>query len=601
MMIDKSPLNNVSAMPLCITLKVDGTVIKDSYGIASININHSINLISVADIQLRGNVDIGNNRMPLTDDDDFIPGKSIEITAGYGDGGETSIFKGIIVKHSLEISADVGYIFKLTCKHAAVKMTFNQKEELFKDKTDDSIIKLILSDYSLNCNVDSCSIQNEMVFQKLATDWDFVLARAEFNGFVITMDKDSMNIGKPRFNEPAVLNIAIGDSLISFDAELNGENQPASLETTSWDPKTQAMLKSTAEEPSLNEQGTIAAKDLPSKLPQSKLSINTAVPMSTDELKSWADASLLSKRMNAVKGQVKFIGNGEVKTGDIIELMGVGKKFSGKAYVSQVTHSFDNGSWNTVVKFGLDYAPVSRKTDFSYPPALGQIPAIQGLQIATVKQLISDPASKYRILLDFPTNATNATGVWARMATFYASSEFGASFYPSVGDEVIVGFLENDPRHPIVLGAVYSEANKPPAFPLDDNNYVKSIITKTKLSLSFDDEKKIIQIKTPGGNSVILSDDAKSIELKDQNNNIIKMANDGITISSDKDINIKAQGNIVLNGVGKVTVSAKQDAVISGANINATAEIGFTAKGNASAEISASGQTIVKGAIVMIN
>jgi hypothetical protein len=29
--------------------------------------------------------------------------------------------------------------------------------------------------------------------------------------------------------------------------------------------------------------------------------------------------------------------------------------------------------------------------------------------------------------------------------------------------------------------------------------------------------------------------------------------------------------------------------------------VGFTAKGNASAEISASGQTVVKGAMVMIN
>ncbi len=600
-MLTKSPLDNISSLSLRVTVKVDGTVMKDTFGIVSININHCINRISVADIQLRGKVDIETNAVPFTDDDDFIPGKTIEITAGFGDSGETSIFKGIIVKHSLEISLEAGYIFKITCKHAAVKMTFNQKEELFKDKTDDSIIKAVLSDYSLDCSVDSCSNQNEMVFQKLATDWDFVLARAEFNGFVITMDKDSMNIGKPKVSGSPVLNIAIGDSIISFDAELNGENQPSSLEASSWDPKTQAMLKSTAEEPSLNEQGSIAAKDLPSKLSQSKLSVNAALPMSTDELKSWADASLLRRRMNAVKGRVKFIGNAEIKTGDIIELMGVGKKFNGKAYVSQITHTLDDDSWNTVVKFGLDYAPVSRKTDFSYPPALGQIPSIHGLQIATVKQLISDPVSRYRILLDFPTNATNATGVWARMATFYASAEFGASFYPSVGDEVIVGFLENDPRHPIILGAVYSEANKPPAFPPDDNNYVKSIITKTKLTLSFDDEKKVVQIKTPGGNSIILSDDAKSIELKDQNNNIIKMGDDGITLSSDKDINIKAQGNIVLDGIGKVTVSAKQDVAVSGANVNATAEIGFTAKGNASAEISASGQTTVKGAIVMIN
>jgi hypothetical protein len=36
-------------------------------------------------------------------------------------------------------------------------------------------------------------------------------------------------------------------------------------------------------------------------------------------------------------------------------------------------------------------------------------------------------------------------------------------------------------------------------------------------------------------------------------------------------------------------------------NINQTADISFVAKANASAELSASGQTTVKGATVMIN
>jgi hypothetical protein len=36
-------------------------------------------------------------------------------------------------------------------------------------------------------------------------------------------------------------------------------------------------------------------------------------------------------------------------------------------------------------------------------------------------------------------------------------------------------------------------------------------------------------------------------------------------------------------------------------NVQATAQVGLTAKGTASAELSASGQTTVKGAMVMIN
>jgi hypothetical protein len=50
-----------------------------------------------------------------------------------------------------------------------------------------------------------------------------------------------------------------------------------------------------------------------------------------------------------------------------------------------------------------------------------------------------------------------------------------------------------------------------------------------------------------------------------------------------------------------VEVESKADFKGDAMNVNLTAKTGFTAKGNASAEISASGQTTVKGSMVMIN
>lgn len=64
---------------------------------------------------------------------------------------------------------------------------------------------------------------------------------------------------------------------------------------------------------------------------------------------------------------------------------------------------------------------------------------------------------------------------------------------------------------------------------------------------------------------------------------------------------MKAKGNILLDATSKVSVKAKSDVGLEGMNVKATAKVGFTAKGNATAEISASGQTTVKGAMVMIN
>jgi uncharacterized protein involved in type VI secretion and phage assembly len=305
--------------------------------------------------------------------------------------------------------------------------------------------------------------------------------------------------------------------------------------------------------------------------------------------------------MAAIKGKVSFNGNASAKTNSIIQIDGVGDRFNGKAYVSAVTHTIEQGTWVTAVKFGLEAKFIHEKPDFSYTEAVGQLPAIRGLQIATVKKLFEDPEAHFRILINLPSNAENKDGIWARMANFYATGSAGAGFLPEVGDEVVVGFLESDPRYPVILGSLYSSSKKAPLTPADNNNYIKSITTKSKLKITFDDEKKITKIETPGGNSITLSDEAKSIEIIDQNSNSLKMTSGGITLESKKDITIKATGNITLDATAKLNLTAKQDVAVSGMNVNNTAQVGFTAKGNATAEVSASGQTTLKGGIVMIN
>jgi uncharacterized protein involved in type VI secretion and phage assembly len=305
--------------------------------------------------------------------------------------------------------------------------------------------------------------------------------------------------------------------------------------------------------------------------------------------------------LSALKGTVSFIGNASVKPNTIIELAGVGERFNGNAYVTMVNHVLEGGTWTTKVKFGLDEKFAFENTDFSYPNAIGQLPAINGLQVAIVKKIFGDPDSQFRILLTLPSNAENQDGIWARMANFHATNTAGAGFLPEVGDEVVIGFLENDPRYPVILGSLYSSSKAAAATAADNNNYIKTIITKSQLKISFDDEKKILKLETPGGNYITFSDDAKSIEITDQHTNSITMDASGISIQSSKDIVLNAKGKISATAVQNVELVAKMDVKTTGLNINNNASIGFVAKGAATAEISASGQTTVKGAIVMIN
>jgi hypothetical protein len=50
-----------------------------------------------------------------------------------------------------------------------------------------------------------------------------------------------------------------------------------------------------------------------------------------------------------------------------------------------------------------------------------------------------------------------------------------------------------------------------------------------------------------------------------------------------------------------ITVKATTDLSLQGLNVNAQAQVALKAQGQAQAELSASGQTTVRGALVMIN
>ena len=92
-------------------------------------------------------------------------------------------------------------------------------------------------------------------------------------------------------------------------------------------------------------------------------------------------------------------------------------------------------------------------------------------------------------------------------------------------------------------------------------------------------------METPGGNKISLSDDDKGITLTDQNGNSITLNGDGITIESKKALSIKSA----------------QDFNMEGMNVNGKANSQLKWEGTASAELSASGNTVVKGGIVQIN
>ncbi|MBL8287167.1 MAG: phage late control D family protein [Rubrivivax sp.] len=119
--------------------------------------------------------------------------------------------------------------------------------------------------------------------------------------------------------------------------------------------------------------------------------------------------------------------------------------------------------------------------------------------------------------------------------------------------------------------------------------------------LAFDDADGVVTVSTPGGNTAVLSDKEHSIVLTDVSGNRVRLGPAGITMHTAQDIRIEAQGAITLRAGGGLKLQSDADVKVEGLNVACEAKVGLAARGTASAELSAAGQTTIKGAMVLIN
>ncbi len=584
------------------TIKVGGNTIPEDFEILSVYVEKKVNRISTARIViLDGEASTG--KFEASSSPTFMPGGVLTIEAGY-DTKNKLIFKGIITAQSIRINDNIGSVLEIECRDMAIRMIVGRKCLSFSQKKDSEIISSIIGTYDgLSSTVSSTPTTWPEQVQYFVSDWDFILARAEMNGMIVTTLNGTVNVSKPDANTTPVLTVGYGNGLFEFSADLNSVTQLSSVKAATWDYKNQAVDSGQASNDHAGP-GNISSKKLSELIGVSGYQLQTTAPLEKTELTNWSAAQLVKSEYSKIQAEATFAGTNIPEPGDYITLTGIGDRFNGDHLISGITHTLSEGNWLTEAILGLSPLWFAEESDILAPPASGLLPGARGLLNGTVKKIFDDPETQYRILVDVPMFDMNGAGIWARLSNFYSTSGAGAFFLPEVGDEVILGFLNEDPRYPVILGSVYSSSKLKPYQTLQPNekNQLKAIVSKSGIYITFDDVDKILTISTPAKNTMIFSDKDKQISIKDENGNSIVMSQSGIDIKSPKDINISADQKVNIKGVQGIQVqSSAGDVEISGVNIKETANVQYSADGSATAKITSGAELTIKSAMVMIN
>lgn len=621
-----SPIKKLKSGVLNLEITVDGTKLPDAMLVLETEVVKEVNKIPYARVVIFDG-DSREQTFPQSEESMFEPGGEIEIKVAHDPTATMeSIYKGLIIEHGIKLNRDGSSCLTLTCRDEAMALTVGRRNMIFYEQTDSDIISSIISDSGIagTATVDPTTGTHKKLIQYYSTNWDFIQARADANSLVTIINDGEINIKNPTVSEKTDVTITYGVDLMEMDLKIHSSHQYEEVQANFWDHTTQAIENVTGAKPTTNSQGNIDSGKLADVLKPKEL-LQSSAPITKDFIQAWADSIYQRGHLSRIRGRVKFVGSEKTEVGKVIELVGFGARFNGDAYIGKVRHTIKNAQWLTEVELGLPEKTHLEKYPSATPlGAGGALPAINGLQHGVVIQVNDDPDGEYRVLINIPIiDNLEGEGVWARVSQLYATEDCGMIAFPEVGDEVILGFFDNDPTYPVILGSLYSskrmvtteESHDPTA-----ENHMKGLsFNKGKLRMEFYDEPGVNRYKvfTEDEMMIEIDDDKDTITIDDPvNKNNILMDAAGITMTVDKDLTIDVTGDIKITAGKGIAMEATNDIEGKGMNVKFEAQVNFEAKGTAAfmaegaqfeikgsgmGTVDGGGMLTVKGGIVMIN
>lgn len=595
--------------------------------VIEVEVRLELNRIPQASVTiLDGN--LPDRRFELSDGPLFKPGCLITIAMGYLESGPAPvrIFEGVLIRHTVEARGDTSRL-RINLVDKAICLTQGRNFSVYKDMKDKDAWRKILNAAGLKAGkLESSEILHPELVQYNVTNWDFIVSRADVLGAAVQISNGQLHVRKLALSEPKrVLNYGLDDTR-ELELEIDGQNQWSSISVKAWDLEKIAATAPVKGKSATFPVGSSSDQALVKSLDCQDSTLVSAVPMEQAELQAWANSRLLKSRLSLLKGTALIDGSTLIEPLDTVEMKGVGKRFNGKVLVSAVTHRFNEEGWCSELQIGLQADWFARTPELVEVAAGGLVPPVTGLQIGTVASLDLDPKGQMRVQVKMPHIAEDKGLIWARLLTPDAGLGRGMVFRPEVGDEVVIGFLNDDPRQPLIMGSLFSKHNKPPK-PVEiaeKTNSQRAIVSRSGTRIVFDDKASALRLETTASgdangdykNMISLDEKEKTITIKDQHGNKIIMNNKGITISSNKDIKLEAKGMIKLDSKKDLILLGNNKAVLKGTEISIngtskctikaaqaelTADATLTMKGAAQTKLNSDGILEIQGSLVKIN
>ncbi|WP_062054084.1 phage baseplate assembly protein V [Aquimarina longa] len=583
----------------------------NSWSLMNLTVDRAVEVIPKAYLEFV-NEEIFNEDM--YDNDLLHLGSTIEVKAGYDN--TTSIFKGVIT-HLRSKNKQNTFFLEVECRDIAYRMSLGKKlrfyhndlssnEETVPTMTDDQLFQRLGKIYEIPIKIEALNndeyqdVVHENLPQYSTTDWDFLVIRAQATGRLVSCENGTIRLVVPQPDEAnEVETLSFGGkrpNVIEFNTEMDGRLHANKIAITSWDIDEQKAQIEQDKTIVWERQKNNTVTEIADKTGVTTSNYYHAGDLLKSESKTFGYATMQRNTLSKIRGTFTIFGTNSISPGDWVKIEGLGKNWNGLFFVGGVRH-FIKEEWFTTVQIGIDPESHLERYPIQGQSTMDLMPPICGLVYGKVVGYAKSTGGYEMIEVaifspDKESSDDTFNTLFARISTIFAGATGSTVFRPDINDEVVLGFIGNDPRFPVVLGSLHNTKTLP-EWPLEkgandqEEQFKKGLHIKKKekkeesWNLLFDDREEKMEISSTNKFMIQLDDknDKLTISSTKQNNMII-MDNNGITLKSDKGIRLEKsngttinldkdfvlnadKGNVIIKGkeiAHKAKTSAKTDA-----------------------------------------
>jgi phage protein D len=279
------------------------------------------------------------------DDDLYTEGGEVEIQMGYVGVLET-LFKGEITGLEPGFTSDEAPSLTVRGFDQQHRLLRGRKTRCFNEVKDSDIASQIASDLGLTAETEDTGITYPSVLQHNRSDLDFLQDRARRIGYEVVVEDKTLYFRPFQNTEDGVLTLKRDEDLIEFHPRLSTLQQISEVAVRGWDPKAkEAITGKAAAGDELSKMGgsTAGSEASDQAFGAADLAAIDHPVFSQTEAEQIALGNLNDLSLGFVSGDGVCIGRTDLRAGTVIEIEGVGERFSGQYYVTSTTHVYRPG------------------------------------------------------------------------------------------------------------------------------------------------------------------------------------------------------------------------------------------------------------------